>query len=66
MIGDAPAMVPVTLLDRVEFERALVLQGYEPERAAQLAHGLAATDGALQMLARHRINVQALVEGKRL
>lgn len=48
--------VPVITADRAEFCRALVLQGYGVERAINLAAELEETDGALQMLARHRIN----------
>ena len=49
-------MVPISIEDRVEFGRALVLQGYSPERAAYMATtGILDDDGALQMLARHRI-----------
>lgn len=50
-----PAMVEVESIDRVEFEWALTLQGYAPDRAWQLAYELPANDGALQMLARHRL-----------
>lgn len=48
-------MVTVDDEDRREFARALILQGYTPVRAAELATTLENSDGALQMLARHRI-----------
>ena len=48
-------MVPITLDDRVEFGRALVLQGYSPARAVELATTIEDNDGAIQMLARHRV-----------
>ena len=49
------ALVAVIQADRDEFERGLFTQGYTPERARELAHGLDPHDAALQMLARHRI-----------
>lgn len=49
-------MVPITAEDRIEFGRALILQGFPPERAARMAaEEILDNDGALQMLARHRI-----------
>jgi hypothetical protein len=48
-------MVPIERCDREEFARALVLQGYSPTRAEKMMHELPDNDGALQMLARHRI-----------
>lgn len=55
-IAASTRMVPISVEDRVEFGRALVLQGYSPERAAYMATtGILDDDGALQMLARHRI-----------
>lgn len=50
------SFVEVLARDRTEMARALVLQGYSPERAFDLAVNLPPNDGALQMLARHRIN----------
>ncbi|WP_425230244.1 hypothetical protein [Sphingomonas sp.] len=58
---DRPALTAVEPMDRIEFEWALVLQGYAPVRAAQLAHELPASDGALQMLARHRVATERRV-----
>ncbi len=52
-------MVPVILEDRIEFGRALILQGYAPARAAVMAERIEDDDGALQMLARHRIRYSA-------
>lgn len=52
----ATKFVEVLARDRTEMARALVLQGYTPERAFDLAVDLPDNDGALQMLARHRIN----------
>lgn len=49
------AMVAVTVEDRNELERGLITQGFPPDRAKEIAHEQAANDGALQMLARHRI-----------
>jgi hypothetical protein len=55
-LARAAHMVPITAEDREEFGRALILQGYSPERAAWMANGeILDNDGALQMLARHRI-----------
>ncbi|MYL97045.1 hypothetical protein GR702_04565 [Novosphingobium sp. FGD1] len=55
-LARAARMVPITAEDREEFGRALVLQGYTPEPAARMAVGeILDNDGALQMLARHRI-----------
>jgi hypothetical protein len=55
-LARAARMVPITPEDREEFGRALILQGYAPERAAHMACvGILDNDGALQMLARHRI-----------
>jgi hypothetical protein len=55
-IARVTQMVPVTVEDRAEFGRALVLQGYSPKRAARMATSeILDNDGALQMLARHRI-----------
>lgn len=54
-------MVDVINDDRVEFCRALILQGYEPERAGNLASTLPGHDGALQMLARHRLRYSTQV-----
>ena len=55
LAADHPRMVRVESVDRIEFEWALVLQGYPPHRAGQLAYELPNNDGALQMLARHRL-----------
>jgi hypothetical protein len=53
-------MVTITSEDRIEFGRALVLQGYAPARAARMAAGeILDNDGALQMLARHRLRFSA-------
>lgn len=54
-VTHAPLLVPVIMEDRIEFHIALVLQGYSPARAAELAETLPENDGALQMLARHRL-----------
>lgn len=51
----AAGFVEVTDEDRLDFAAALILQGYEPDRAAALATGLEHNDGALQMLARARL-----------
>lgn len=56
-------MVRVTDGDRAEFGRALVLQGYSPERAARMATTeIPDNDGALQTLARHRIRFSTKVQ----
>ncbi|MCG7349233.1 hypothetical protein [Sphingomonas sp. ACRSK] len=57
--------VEVTYADRVEFGRALILQGYSSARAAEMANDLEDNDGALQMLARHRLDamLQPLAQG---
>lgn len=53
-------MVPIIPEDREEFGRALILQGYAAARAAQMAAvEILDNDGALQMLARHRIRYSA-------
>lgn len=52
-------IVTVTLEDRIEFGRALILQGYAPARAVCMAEQIEPNDGALQMLARHRIRYSA-------
>ncbi|PXA99935.1 hypothetical protein DMC47_00770 [Nostoc sp. 3335mG] len=49
------AMVEVIDADRAEFERALITHGFHPETARELAFDQPEDDGALQMLARHRI-----------
>ncbi|WP_062732622.1 hypothetical protein [Sphingobium abikonense] len=54
--ASAARPVPVLQADRDEFCRALMLQGYSPRRALDLAQSLDDNDGALQMLARHRVN----------
>ncbi len=55
-LARAARMVPITAEDREEFGRALILQGYSAARAARMAGGeILDNDGALQMLARHRI-----------
>lgn len=55
-------MVPITVDDRIEFGRALILQGYSPERAARMAaREILDNDGALQMLARHRLRYSGSV-----
>jgi hypothetical protein len=60
-IARTTKMVPVTVEDRVEFGRALVLQGYSPDRAARMAASeILDNDGALQMLARHRVRFSAV------
>lgn len=51
-------MLPITLADRLEFGTALVIQGYPSSQAAMMANDLEANDGALQMLARHRVRYQ--------
>ncbi|KQX19373.1 MULTISPECIES: hypothetical protein [unclassified Sphingomonas] len=50
----ATEMVEIEQIDREEFGRALILQGYSAIRAAEMARELPDNDGALQMLARHR------------
>lgn len=48
--------VPVSLADRRQMAIGLFLQGYTAGRAAHLAYvDLGDDDGALQMLARHRL-----------
>lgn len=55
-LARAARMVPITAEDREEFGLALILQGYSAEHAARMAGGeILDNDGALQMLARHRI-----------
>lgn len=54
-IAQITSMVRVNVDDRAEFGRALILQGYAPDRAARMAVEIDDNDGALQMLARHRI-----------
>lgn len=54
----AAPMVEITVEDRIEFGRALILQGYSPARAAVMAETIEHNDGALQMLARHRVTYQ--------
>lgn len=55
-LARAARMVAITAEDREEFDRSLILQGYEPHCAARMAGGeILDNDGALQMLARHRI-----------
>lgn len=55
-------MVPIIAEDREEFGRALILQGYSPDRAAHMAAvGILDNDGALQMLARHRLRYSSQV-----
>jgi len=53
------AMVEIAPADRREFARALVLQGYDIARAHRMVYGdcgaVQDDDGALQMLARHRL-----------
>lgn len=62
-LAQSARMVPITAEDRIEFGRALILQGYAPERAAYMARvGILDNDGALQMLARHRISYSSQVQ----
>lgn len=49
------AMVEVLDTDRAELERGLFTQGFASDRAHALAFQQPANDGALQMLARHRM-----------
>lgn len=49
------AMVEVTDAGRAEFERGLVTHGFARDTAKELARVQPSNDGALQMLARHRI-----------
>ncbi|WP_430635048.1 hypothetical protein [Sphingomonas hankookensis] len=48
-------MVEVTDGDRAEFERGLITHGFAADTAKELAREQPANDGALQMLARHRL-----------
>jgi hypothetical protein len=57
--AERTAMVPVTPEDRTELGVALILQGYAPSRAANMVKQMEPNDGALQMLARHRIRYSA-------
>jgi len=52
----ALAMIDVAQVDREAMAVALIAQGYSVSRARQLVLDLADDDGALQMLARHRID----------
>lgn len=55
-LARAASIVPVIAEDRIEFGRALILQGYDPGIAAEMAATtIKDNDGALQMLARHRL-----------
>ncbi|KQM21919.1 hypothetical protein [Novosphingobium sp. Leaf2] len=61
-LARAARTVPVTSDDRIEFGRALILQGYAPAPAARMsAVEILDNDGALQMLARHRIRFSSQV-----
>lgn len=61
-LARSASMVPITAEDRIEFGRALILQGYAPERAARMAFvEILDNDGALQMLARHRVRYTSQV-----
>lgn len=54
------SMVKIEEADRDEFAVALVLQGYDTSRAHRMAYEeLEDNDGALQMLARHRLRFTA-------
>lgn len=56
MMTRRDGMVPITEADRDEFAVALLLQGYSLARAHRMAFDeIDDNDGALQMLARHRI-----------
>jgi len=58
----ATGMVPVTQDDRDQMAIALFIQGYPSGRAAHMAYvELGDNDGALQMLARHRLAVEELM-----
>lgn len=58
----AEGMVPVTSQDREEFAVALVLQGYPIHRAWLMAmEEIEDNDGALQMLARRREEVERAI-----
>ena len=55
--------IPIEQVDRDEFAVALVIQGFAPGRAHRMAfEEIEDNDGALQMLARHRIATVARVE----
>lgn len=61
----ATTMVEIIEADREEFAIALVLQGYAPARAHQMAfETIGLDDGALQMLARHRLARVDAIRGK--
>ena len=57
--------VEVTDADRAELARGLFTQGFPADRARQIAQDQEPNDGALQMLARHRLTSQeAMVVGR--
>lgn len=58
-VANATRVVPIIVEDRIEFGRALILQGYAPLRAVLMAESIPDNDGALQMLARHRLRYSA-------
>lgn len=54
-------MLPIIDADRIEFGRALILQGYDASRALRMIQGeIEDNDGVLQMLARHRVAIGEL------
>jgi hypothetical protein len=54
-------MLPIVDADRIEFGRALILQGYDASRALRMIRDeIEDNDGALQMLARHRVAIGEL------
>lgn len=54
-------MLPIIDADRIEFGRALILQGYDTSRALRMIQDeIEDNDGALQMLARHRVAIGEL------
>ncbi|MEN2748209.1 hypothetical protein [Sphingomonas sp. T9W2] len=55
-------LVEVTAADRAELERGLFTQGFPADRAKEIAQDQDSNDGALQMLARHRLATLALAE----
>ncbi len=54
-------MLPIIDADRIEFGRALILQGYDASRALRMIQEeIEDNDGVLQMLARHRVAIGEL------
>ena len=59
-------ILPIIDADRIEFGRALILQGYDASRALRMVQEeIKDNDGALQMLARHRVAIGALAANYR-